>query len=77
MKNVTLTADENLIEAARQRARGRRTTLNAEFRIWLKRYAQQDDQNEQAVLAYRRLMENLSQVSTRGERFSRTELNER
>ena len=77
MKNITLTADEELIKAARKRAHGRRTTLNAEFRIWLKRYAQKEDQADQNVLAYRRLMENLLQVSTGGRRFSRAELNER
>ena len=32
MKNITLSADESLIEAARQRAVAERTTLNAQFR---------------------------------------------
>lgn len=77
MKNITLSADERLIEAARQRARCGNTTLNAEFRRWLERYAQQDGQREQRVQAYRRLMEALSAVSTDGERFTRDEMNER
>ena len=34
MKNITLSADEGLIEAARRRAAAERTTLNAEFRLW-------------------------------------------
>ena len=38
MKNVTLSADENLIEAARQRAASDRTTLNEQFRRWLADY---------------------------------------
>ncbi|MDZ7728611.1 MAG: hypothetical protein U5Q44_10705 [Dehalococcoidia bacterium] len=35
MKNITLSADENLIEAARERARRENTTLNEQFRRWL------------------------------------------
>ncbi|MEE9426389.1 MAG: hypothetical protein V3V18_15635 [Methylococcales bacterium] len=40
MKNVTLSADENLIEAARQRAASEQTTLNAKFCEWLEDYVQ-------------------------------------
>jgi hypothetical protein len=39
MKNVTLSADEHLIEAARERARSEHTTLNEQFRLWLANYA--------------------------------------
>ena len=39
MKNITLSADADLIEAARQRAAAERTTLNARFRQWLEDYA--------------------------------------
>ena len=35
MKNITLSADEGLIEAARERARTEHTTLNEQFRLWL------------------------------------------
>ena len=35
MKNVTLSADESLIEAARKRASSEDTTLNEQFRQWL------------------------------------------
>jgi hypothetical protein len=35
MKNITLSADENLIETARQRAALEHTTLNEQFRISL------------------------------------------
>lgn len=35
MKNITLSADEHLIEWARQKAASENTTLNAEFRQWL------------------------------------------
>ena len=39
MKNVTLSADEALIESARRRAESEHTTLNNLFREWLARYA--------------------------------------
>ena len=39
MRNVTLSADEGLIEAARRRAESENTTLNNLFREWLARYA--------------------------------------
>jgi hypothetical protein len=39
MKNVTLSADEALIECARRRAESEHTTLNNLFREWLARYA--------------------------------------
>ena len=35
MKNITLSADEDLIERARQIARAQHKTLNAAFREWL------------------------------------------
>jgi hypothetical protein len=41
MKNITLSADENLIERARLVARSRDKTLNAAFREWLKHYVEQ------------------------------------
>lgn len=37
---ITLSADENLIEAVRKRARAEHTTLNEQFRRWLELYAQ-------------------------------------
>ena len=41
MKNITLSADENLIEQARLVAQSRHKTLNAAFREWLEHYASQ------------------------------------
>jgi len=41
MKNISLKADETLIERARLVARSRGTTLNAAFREWLEQYAAQ------------------------------------
>jgi len=42
VKNITLSADERLIEAARRRARTEHTTLNEAFRRWLADYAEAD-----------------------------------
>jgi hypothetical protein len=74
MKNVTLSAEAALIEAARQRARSEHTTLNAEFRRWLERYAMREDK----ARAYDSLMQELRQrVRTGGRQFTRAEMNER
>jgi hypothetical protein len=75
MKNITLSADEKLIEAARQEARRRKTTLNAEFREWLARYAR-SRQAQQRLRDYRRLMDSMKEVSS-GRRYTRDELNAR
>ena len=77
MKNITLSADERLIEEARRQAQQRHTTLNAEFRRWLEQYATGDDSAEKRVRSYRSLMDELASVSSGGETFSRDELNER
>ncbi len=71
-RNITLSADEGLIERARARARQQRTSLNAVFRQWLAAYA--GEQN--AADSYCQLMEQFEAV--RSDRsFSRRELNER
>ena len=48
MKNITLSADEDLIEAACQRAAAEHTTLKEQFRLWLKNYVQ----HRQRVVSY-------------------------
>ena len=75
MRNITLSADERLIEAAREEARRRKTTLNAEFRAWLGQYAR-SEQGERRVKDYRRFMEATTEVSA-GRRFPRDEMNAR
>ena len=72
MKNVTLSADDDLIEQARQVARSQRRTLNAAFREWLLQFTAQTG-NGQEVDA---LMRRLRHVSA-GRHFSRDEMNER
>ena len=74
MKNITLSADDHLIEAARERARIEHTTLNAQFRRWLAEYVKQ----EQTVVTALALIEELrGQVRTGGQKFTRDEMNER
>lgn len=74
MKNITLSADNALIEAARARARAERTTLNAEFRRWLADYARRDQQVQDA----RAVLDELrGKLRTGGRRFTREEMNER
>src|SRR2546423_11009027 len=41
MKNITLSADEQLIEQARLLAKSRHKTLNAMFREWLEQFTAQ------------------------------------
>jgi hypothetical protein len=72
VKNVTLSAEEDLIERARLRAAKEKTTLNAAFRDWLQRYAGAETSREE----YAQLMKRLSRVRS-GRSFSRDEMNER
>jgi predicted transcriptional regulator len=72
VKNITLSADEDLIEQARQVARAQRKTLNAAFREWLLQFTAQSG-NVQEVDA---LMRRLRHVNA-GRRFTRDEMNER
>jgi hypothetical protein len=72
LKNVTLSAEEDLIEAARDRAHREKTTLNNVFREWLGRFAARDT----SAAEYDKLMRSLKHVSA-GKKFSRDELNER
>ena len=46
MQNITLSADGQLIEAARERARAEKSTLNEQFRRWLALYAQRDQRGQ-------------------------------
>ena len=72
MKNITLSADENLIEQARMVAQARHKTLNAAFREWLEQYAAQSG----AGAAVDALMQRLRHVKSSGP-FTRDEMNER
>ncbi len=73
MKNITLSADEKWIEAARERARAEHTTLNTEFRRWLQDYAH----SAERVRRYDEVMKKLrgsidiARMPTREERNAR------
>ena len=72
VKNITLSAEETMIEQARRRATAEQTTLNELFRAWLARYVAQPV----AADEYEKLMQHLSHVRA-GRKFSREEMNER
>jgi hypothetical protein len=72
MKNVTLSADEELIEQARLVARTQRKTLNAAFREWLIQFTGQSGSGPEVDS----LMKRLRHVNA-GRHFTRDEMNER
>ena len=72
MKNITLSADEALIEQARSVARERNSSLNALFREWLARLAQQ----EERAARLDELTERLAHADAGGH-FTRDEMNAR
>jgi hypothetical protein len=72
MKNITLSADEAIIQQARRRAALERTTLNDLFRAWLGRYVTQPSAPEQ----YEALMARLDHIRS-DRHFSREEMHER
>ena len=72
MKNITFSADEKLIEKARERARQEQTTLNQRFREWLEGYSGARKPKKDEIL---KLLDELSTVT--GGPFTRDEMNER
>ena len=72
LKNITLSAEEELIEKARDKARRERTTLNATFRQWLHQYLGRGAKTAD----YGSFMDSLNYARP-GKKFSRDELNER
>lgn len=72
LKNITFSAEEDLIRRARERAAAERTTLNDEFRKWLEKYAERPETGEAFIF----LMDQFGYVQP-GRLFSREEMNER
>jgi hypothetical protein len=72
MKNITMSADEDLIERARLIARSQRRSLNDAFREWLTQFAQSAG-DAQGFDAFMGRMQHVNA----GRRFGRDELNER
>ena len=73
MKNITLSAEESLIEAGRTRARAENTTLNEAFRRWLAGYALTD----QRLANYESVMGDIRGQLKVGQKLSREAMNER
>ncbi len=71
MKNITLSADEILIEKAREKARKEHTTLNQRFRDWLREYTLSQNIGED----YEAFMKKTEARTNK--KFTRQELNER
>jgi hypothetical protein len=72
MRNITLSADENLIDRARVVAGQQNRTLNDAFREWLREFTGSGSNVEQ----YDSLMARLGHLRA-GRRFTREERNER
>lgn len=72
VKNITLSADEHLIEQAREAARAQHTTLNAAFREWLEQYTARKSFAQQ----FDEIMERTKYVKA-DRKYTREELNER
>jgi hypothetical protein len=72
MKNITLSADEDLIERARALAKAQRKTLNAVFREWLVQFTAGSGDTQ----GFDAIMKRLKHVDA-GKRFTRDELNAR
>jgi hypothetical protein len=73
MKNVTLSADDRLIEAARAKARTQNSTLNEAFRQWLEDYTGR----EERLRLYDEVMADLRGKVHVGRKLTRDEMNER
>lgn len=72
MKNITLSADEDLIEQARLVARSQRKTLNTAFREWLLDFTNRSGSGQEVDSLMRRLRH-----IKPGRHFGRDEMNER
>jgi hypothetical protein len=72
VKNITLTAEASVIDAARERARAENTTVNEQFRRWLASYAHAD-----ASHRYEQAMKNLRGRLVVGRKLTRDQRNER
>jgi len=71
LKNITFSADEELIRKAREKAVAEKTTLNVVFRKWLKQYADRKRELEIDIV-----MESVD-YAVSGRKFTRDEMNER
>jgi hypothetical protein len=77
LKNITFSADDALIEAARERARLEKTTLNEKFRRWLAEYARQEAEGERLLAQHLDAMKRLKGKVVIGRKLTRDEFNAR
>lgn len=73
MRNITLSAREADIAAARERARAEHTTLNEQFRRWLAEYGRRVD----TAAEFDALMDGLTGQFELGGAFTRDQRNAR
>ena len=73
LKNITLSAEQELIRRAREKATKEKTTLNKRFREWLGRYTQAGNKGKELE----RMMKKQLNYAQSGGKFTRDELNER
>lgn len=71
VRNITFSADERVIRAARLRAKKENRSLNHVFREWLCRYSEIDDR----VDRYDEIMKKLKHIKLK--KMSREEMNAR
>ena len=72
MRNITFSANEDLIDQARQVARDQRKTLNDAFRDWLAQYAS----SRSDAAGFDEFMSRIKPMRA-GRHFTREEMNER
>ncbi|MFW5773544.1 MAG: hypothetical protein ACOCWD_02575 [Tangfeifania sp.] len=71
-KNITFSAEKDLIDKAREKAQSEKTTLNVVFRRWLKQYTGKKNISNEIDM----VMESVDYAKS-GKKFSRDEFNER
>lgn len=71
LRNITLSADSELIELARKKAHAAKTTLNEEFRNWLRQFTK----TSRAKGWYKDFMGRFSKIDS-GRKFKREEFYE-
>ena len=80
MTDITLHADADLIASAHRCAVANRTTLNAQFQVWLKDYVQRNadrGQRENRAAEAMKVMRKLQGKLRVGRKLTREEMNER
>ncbi len=73
VRNITFSAEDELIEQARAVAARNRRSLNDEFRDWLAKYA---EEGRKAKLSFREVVSQMKDVKVT-RKYSREEMNER